>query len=122
MKLRSPFPTPLHLALTSGHTFVVPHDGVEVPAVFQAEALSKGAVVAEGETTSPSSASLTAVVRTETIEAALRAMLDSGDETEFTADGRPNLTKLKNRVGFTVAREEADATWSVVSAAELPQA
>lgn len=121
MKLRSPFPTPLHLALTSGHTFIVPHGGGEVPAVFQAEALSKGAVVAEGETT-PSPASLTVAVRAETIEAALRAMLDSGDESEFTADGKPNLTKLKNRVGFTMSREEADAAWPVVSAAELPQA
>lgn len=121
MKLRSPFPTPLHLALTSGHTFVVPHDGVEVPAVFQAEALSKGAVPAEGET-SPAPASLNVAVRTEAVEAALRAMLDSGDESEFTADGKPNLAKLKNRVGFTVSREEADAAWTVVSAAELPQA
>ena len=121
MKLHSPFPTPLHLALTSGHTFVVPHDGVEVPAVFQAEALSKGAVAAEGESTS-APASLTAAVRAETIEAALRAMLDSGDESEFTADGKPNLVKLKNRVGSAVSREEADAAWSVVSAAELPQA
>lgn len=121
MKLRSPFPTPLHLALTSGHTFVVPHDGVEVPVIFQAEALSKGAVVAEGETT-PSPTSPTVAVRAETIETALRAMLDSGDESEFTADGKPNLAKLKNRVGFTVSREEADAAWSVVSAAELPQA
>lgn len=121
MKLRSPFPTPLHLALTSGHTFVVPQDGVEVPAAFQAEALSKGAVVAEGEN-SPSPASLTVADRTETIETALRAMLDSGDESEFTADGKPNLAKLKNRVGFTVSREDADAAWSVVSTAELPQA
>lgn len=122
MKLRSPFPTPLHLALTSGHTFVVPHDGVTVPAVFLNEALSKGAVVAEGETTPLSPVALTVAARTETIEAALRAMLNSGEESEFTADGKPNLTKLKNRVGFTVSREEADAAWSVVSAAELPQA
>lgn len=120
MKLRSPFPTPLHLALTSGHTFVVNHEDTEVPAVFQAEALSKGAVLADGETDLTPFA-ITAASRAKAIESAMRAMLDSGEESEFTADGKPNLTKLKNRTGFTVSREEADAAWSVVSATELPQ-
>ena len=49
------------------------------------------------------------------IKQALQAMLDGGDEGDFTAEGKPNLTKVKARLGFAVGREEVEAEWLLVS-------
>ena len=43
-------------------------------------------------------------------------MLDGKDEDDFTADGKPNLRKLKERVGFALTREEADAVFIELTA------
>ncbi len=114
MKFRSPTDEPLHVALTSGHTMVIPPDaeGIDVPKHFQREAISRGAVLAEGGTAEVQTQTLSRqIVLRETLE----AMIKGGDKEDFTADGKPNLMRLKAKTGFPVTREEADAAFEEVS-------
>ena len=115
MKFRSPSAEqPLHVALTSGHTMVIPaeDEGVDVPQMFLREAMARGAVLVEGGT---------AEVRTQTLNRqivlreTLEGMINGGDKDDFTADGKPNLMRLKAKTGFPVTREEADAAFEDVS-------
>ena len=116
MNFRSPTDEPLHIALTSGHTAVVTPEGNELAPMLHREAIARGAVpsTVQHEQAAPAVAQFD---RSKVIVDALNAMLDGGQEGDFTADGKPNLTKLNARVGFKVAREEADAAWATVSAA-----
>ncbi|MDG8305860.1 hypothetical protein OK881_10740, partial [Streptococcus pneumoniae] len=53
-KLFSPFQRVIPIALTSGHTFVVTQEPVEVPDMYVAEAVARGAVEAQdGEQSAP---------------------------------------------------------------------
>lgn len=114
MKFRSPTDQPLYVALTTGHTCVISPDGDEIDQMFHREAISRGAVPASvTETAAPADAGFD---RKKVITDAMNAMLDSGDEDEFTNDGKPDLRKLAARAGFKVARDEADAIWAEVSA------
>ena len=49
-RFRSPTDTPLHVALISGHTAVIPPEGIELAPMFYREAIARGAVLAEGAT------------------------------------------------------------------------
>lgn len=118
MKFRSPTDEPLHIGLTSGHTIIIPPEGIEVPQIFRKEAISRGAEPDTGEADDEMASTNTQFNRKEVITAAVNAMLDGGDEGDFTADGKPNLRKLTAKVGFTVAREEADAIWADITAAK----
>lgn len=55
MKLRSPTEMPVYLALTSGHTFVVPTDFVEVPAALHRDAVLAGCEPERGSRSSANS-------------------------------------------------------------------
>lgn len=116
MNFRSPTEEPLHIALTSGHTAVVTPEGNELATMFHREAIARGAVPSTVQH-EPTAITAPQFDRDQVIANALNAMLDGGQEGDFTADGKPNLTKLNARVGFKVAREEADAAWAKVSAA-----
>ena len=119
MKFRSPSDEALHVALTSGHTMVIPADGegIEVPTNFQREAMARGAVlVGEGTVEVHTQSRNRQIVLRETLE----AMIKGGDKEDFTADGKPNLMRLKAKTGFPVTREEADAAFDEV-AADLKQ-
>ena len=112
MKFRSPSDQPIHIALTTGHTAVVTAEGVVLDKMFHKEASARGAVAFDDNTTfvpSPED-------RKAAISAALTSMLDGKDEDDFTADGKPNLRKLKERVGFALTREEADAVFIELTA------
>lgn len=110
-KFRSPTGEPLHVALTTGHTMVIPtsEEGVDVPPHFQREAIARGAVLVDGGS---------AEVRTQImnrqllLKETLTAMLAGADKDDFTAEGKPNLVKLKAKAGFAVTREEADAAFA----------
>lgn len=130
MKFRSPGAQALHIALTSGHTLVIPPEGVSVPTHFRREAISQGAEplgVDAGEASSEpadpalplqGNAAVSTEVRKKMIADALLTMLNGNDEADFTAAGLPNLGKLKVVAGFNVSRAEADAVWAEVQAAE----
>lgn len=112
MKFRSPSEQLIHIALTSGHTAVITPEGVELDQMFHKEASARGAVCFDDS----GSSTMTPEVRKAAISAALTGMLDGKAEDDFTADGKPNLRKLKERVGFAVTREEADAAFIELTA------
>ncbi len=114
-KFRSPTGEPLHVALITGHTMVIPitEDGVDVPLHFQREAISRGAVLVDGGTAEVQTQILN---RQLMLREVLVAMLAGADKDDFTADGKPNLVKLKAKAGFAVTREEADAAFAELTA------
>ncbi len=111
-RFRSPTDFPLHIALTSGHTAVVPPEGTELAPMFHREAIARGAVLAEGGTAEDHTQAFN---RKLVLRDALQAMVQAKDKDDFTGDGRPNLVKLKAKTGFQVTREEADAIWAELS-------
>lgn len=114
-RFRSPTETPLHVALTSGHTAVITPEGTELAPMFHREAIARGAVLAEGATAEDQTQMFNRqLVLRETLE----AMIKGGDKEDFTGDGKPNLVKLKAKAGFPVSREEADAIFAELTKAE----
>ena len=116
MILRSPTDTDLHVALTSGHTCVITPEGNDVPAIFTREALSRGALPGGIEVAEPESEP--AFDRTKAITEALNAMLDGGDEKDFTNGGTPDLRRVNARLGFQASRSEVDAVWTEITKAK----
>lgn len=114
MKFRSPTEVDLHVALTSGHTLVIAADdeGTEVPSSFQREAIARGAVLVEGGTNEVRTQILSRQLE---LQEVLKQMITEGDKANFTADGKPNLMKLKAKAGFDVTRAEADAAFASLS-------
>ena len=117
MKFRSPTDEPLHIALTTGHTAVVSAEGTELAPMFHREAVARGAFPVDSST---AGVDLQAQMlgRQLAIKEALNAMLNGADKDDFTADGKPNLTRLKSKAGFAVTREEADAIFAELAQAE----
>lgn len=114
MKFRSPTPEPVSVGLTSGHTAVVPPEGVELDEMFHREAIAKGCLPG---TMSDVVATIQkpAFDRALVIGEALDAMIVSANPEDFTAAGKPDLNRLAAKVGFKVTRDEADAVWAEVS-------
>lgn len=121
MKFRSPTETALSIGLTSGHTCVIPPptddapEGVEIDARFHRKAIAEGAIPSgigapvKEDTDVPS--------RSSVIEAALQAMLDGNEESDFKKDGTPDMNAVTHRCGFKVQRPEVEALWAKVKAA-----
>ncbi|WP_284337645.1 hypothetical protein [Comamonas sp. NoAH] len=120
--LFSPFGRAIPIALTSGHTFVVTQQPVPVPGMFVAEAMARGAMQVEDEAqatdevqaAAPTDEAL-ALQRSSKIKEVLNGMLDGANEADFTADGKPQLARMKTLTGFAVTRAEVDAAWLEVS-------
>lgn len=109
MKLRSPTETPIHVALTSGHTAVIGPEPIEVDKRFFRAAIAKGAL-REGE--EPEQAEVRAeATKLDLIVAAMRLMVAGDEPADFNNDGKPDLRRLSKRAGFEVARDERDAAW-----------
>lgn len=117
MKFRSPSDEPIHIALTTGHTAVVTPEGVELDSMFHKEASARGSVCFD-DSTPAMALSMTPEVRKAAISEALKGMLDGAAEGDFTAEGKPNLLRLKAAVGFSVTREEADAVFAELTKVE----
>lgn len=77
MKFRSPGSQALHIALLSGHTLVIPPEGVDVPTEFRREAIARGAEPMAAEAIHESPAAV----------AALSAMLTQGAAAGATSTG-----------------------------------
>lgn len=114
MKFKSPSEHPMHIALTSGHSIVIDPEGTETPAIFQKEAIARGALPVGIEDAAPLAGQN--FDRAKVIKDAMNQMLDSADEDSFTNDGKPDLRKLRGIVGFGVTREEADKLFAEVTA------
>lgn len=104
------------VALTSGHTFVVPKTdgdtGKEVPQRFAQKALAMGCLPVG----SKPEAEMPGETRADLIKKAMRLMMESDDETFFDVEGKPAMEVLTKKCGFSVARRERDAIWPVVVA------
>lgn len=115
MKFRSTTGHDVHISLTSGHTCVVTPESTEIAAIFHREAIARGCTP-EGVSDEVVPVN-TGFDREKAITDALNAMLDGGDEKDFNTNGKPDLRALNAKVGFTVARDEADRIWDAVSKA-----
>jgi hypothetical protein len=102
-----------HIALTTGHTFIVPGDkaGVEIPKQFRKDALARGClpVGMEDESTAPDAFDRARHIRTK-----MKEMLNSDEPDAFTRDGKPALPKLSALCGFSVERTERDRLWAEI--------
>lgn len=114
MKFRSPTDTPIHLALTSGHTFVIGPDAVEVPTHFHRMAVMEGCIP-EGMDSLPADDGPAPDTKIDLIVSAIRDMLKDAKEGDFNADGRPDVRKLSQRAGFTVLADERNLAWQRIS-------
>lgn len=114
MKFRSTTGEPIHIALTTGHTAVVGTELTELDKIFHKEAIARGALP-EG-VDADDNATNTGFDRKQTIIDTLNAMADGDTQGDFNNDGRPNLKRLNERLGFTASREEVDAAWAEVTA------
>lgn len=104
------------LALTSGHTFIVPGNpkGAPLPTIktkeFQRVALQHGCLPVgmepDAEEDEPTTAN-----RKDRIKEKMRAMLTADDPSYFTNDGRPSQGQVSKMCGFNVDRHERDAVW-----------
>ena len=83
--------------------------------MFHKEASARGAVCFD-ENAHAVALTMTPEVRKAAISAAMKGMLDGANEGDFTADGKPNLVRMKAAVGFSVTRDEADAIFTELTA------
>lgn len=129
MKFRSPTDEPVFLSLTSGHTVVVPREGVELDAKWNKTAIANGcipgtltdeeaALLASG---GAGAAEVPGFNRDAEIQKVLHKMLDSSDEGMFRQDGRPDLRKVNALLGFQAERAEVDKAWDAVAESLQPQ-
>ncbi len=100
MKFRSPSEEPLHVALTTGHTALVTPESVELDPMFHREASARGAIAFDDGAPGAAVSSVP-MDRKTAILAALKGMLDGNDPDDFTADGKPNLNKVKAKIART---------------------
>lgn len=109
VKFRSPFADqPIYVALTSGHSMIIPVEGIDVPEPFHAQAILNGAVPVAGRAlTTPIRAAM--AERQGMIAEAVTAMFKSQVSADFLEPGVLNMRRLNDRTGFHVFKEEADA-------------
>lgn len=113
MKFRSPTDEPMHVALTTGHTCVIPPEGVELEPMFQREAIARGALA--GDDVAPILAAAPQFDRKQVIADAINGLMDGDDPDAFNDDGKPNLKKLNTRLGFQASRAEVDAIFEEIT-------
>ncbi|PIY00337.1 MAG: hypothetical protein COZ23_08490 [Hydrogenophilales bacterium CG_4_10_14_3_um_filter_58_23] len=113
MKFRSNSNEDVYLALTSGQTAIVTVAPCVLDERFHKEAIANGCLP-EGVNDTPED-DTPSFDRKQVIVDALNAMLSGSNEEDFTAQGKPAIGKLCERVGFTVSRSEADAIWDEMS-------
>lgn len=125
MKFRSPTEEAIHVSLVTGHTALIPMEGVELDPMFHREAIAKGAI--PGSLTPEQALMLDAKPeapqfdRADHIAKVLKAMLDGDNEGDFNKDGKPDLRAVNAKLGFQASRSEVDAVWAEVSAAALSE-
>lgn len=127
MKFRSPTETPIHVALTTGHTAVIPQEGVELAPMFHREAISRGAIpgsltneealLLSGNSAANTLASNTpppGFDRNAEIRKVIESMLAGSNEGDFNNDGKPSMAVVNKLLGFQASRSEVDAVWTAM--------
>lgn len=113
IEFKAPTEEGVSIALTSGHTAFVSYDGTAIDKKFHREAIALGCYPSTMD--KPEDLKSHDFNRAEAIGSAMEAMIKNADASDFTGNGSPDLRKLTARVGFKVAREEADSIWAEVS-------
>lgn len=117
MKFKAPGNQPVMVALLSGHTCVVSPDGTDIEPRFRKEAIARGCTpMGVGADEAPAAPDPEAS-KFALICAGIEKMLNGDDDGAFTNDGRPQVSKLSEVVGFTVTAGERDEAWAAVEAA-----
>lgn len=126
MKMKAPRGVPfVHLSLTTGHTFAIGPDPVEVPRKFLAQAIERGAeeapdgAPAADQPTSiqPSEPAAPPESKQDVICNAIVKMIEAKTPGDFLNDGRPAVEPLSKMAGFQVTAGERDSAWAVVQKA-----
>lgn len=112
MKFFPPGDEAIQIGLTSGHMAVVEPQGSELHPAFHKEAIALGCMP-EGIGRAPQEPEQGFNKMAAIIEGVQR-MIDSGNEADFTGDGKPKTDALSKLVGFTVSRDERDTAWDTV--------
>lgn len=120
MKFKAAGKEPQMIALLTGHTMVVSPTGTDVPQRFRRAAIAAGCTPVGMGLEDPLSPASTADTRQDLIRGAIEKMLDGDSESDFNADGKPDLKRLGEVAGFKVSRDERDAIWDVVKAELKP--
>jgi hypothetical protein len=110
---RSPVADPIYLALTTGHTMMVIHEGTEVPEAFHADAIAKGAIPVSG---GDRKMKMLVVERQNRIREAVQLMASTRKKGDMDWNGAINLKRLNERLDFPVFQDEADAALAEVIA------
>ena len=116
-------PSPVSVALTTGHAIAIDTEGRWVPphfiaAAFQTGRVAPGIAPAEGlEANAPQGSTGSAEhdsqqAKIHQIKEAIKLALESGDESFLTAAGIPDSRKLDALVGVRVSAQERDQAWA----------
>jgi hypothetical protein len=116
MRMYHPGEQPCHMALTSGHSFVVGPEPVEVPQRFFKLAVAKGCVP-EGQEPPKDDPAGTPIAdrKLEMVKDGVRLLMQTGGVDDFEGDGRPKLEPLSKAVGFDVSGDERDMAYQAVN-------
>ena len=121
----------IRIASTSGHICLVGSEFVEVPDHMEPDAYAAGCVSealynsikADMEKdaaakTALTGGALTPAQKHEAIKLAIQSMLDGNEDGNFTTAGLPNMKVLVKQTGFPLTKDEMEAAWNEIVAAQ----
>ena len=121
----------IRIASTSGHICLVGSEFVEVPDHMESDAYAAGCVSealynsikADMEKdaaakTALTGGALTPAQKHEAIKLAIQSMLDGNEDGNFTTAGLPNMKVLVKQTGFPLTKDEMEAAWNEIVAAQ----
>lgn len=124
MKMKAPRGVPfIHLSNTAGHTFAIGNDPVEVPRMFLAQAIERGAEECRDDGSPVAPAPIappegdSEPSKQDVICNAIVKMIEAKTPGDFLNDGRPAVEPLSKMAGFQVTAGERDSAWAVVQKA-----
>lgn len=97
------------IGLLSGHTCIIPPEGIDLEPRFRAEAIKRGCRPAGFSTDDEVVGEV--ISRRAIIKAAITAMVEGASAKDFTSAGEPSMPSLQKAAGFAVSREERDSVW-----------
>ena len=121
----------IRIASTSGHICLVGSEFVEVPEHMEPDAYAAGCVSEAlynsiksdmekdaAAKTALTGGALTPAQKHEAIKLAIQSMLDGNEDGNFTTAGLPNMKVLVKQTGFPLTKDEMEAAWNEIVAAQ----